>query len=138
MITSGTTKNNKWQRVVQRVAASNTTSGNEWQRVTTSDNGGTTNDNDCQNEWKWMKANESDFRFQNKTIIQCIPTICSATSFWIYNVKQNICRRGHRSYSIKKLLLKFSHYSPENSWRPATLLKRDSNTSAFLWILWNF
>ena len=23
-------------------------------------------------------------------------------------------------------------------WRPATLLKRDSNTGVFLWILWNF
>ena len=56
MITSGTTKNNKWQRVVQRVTASNTASGNQWQRVTTSDNGGTTNDNDCQNEWKRMRV----------------------------------------------------------------------------------
>ena len=40
-----------------------------------------------------MKANESDFRFENETIMQCITTIHSATSFWNYNnVKQKIYR----------------------------------------------
>ena len=52
--TSGTTSDNEWQRVEQRVA----TNDNEWQRVTTS----TTSDNKWQrvtnndNEWQWMKA----------------------------------------------------------------------------------
>ena len=57
--TSGTTSDNEWQRVVQRVTTSGTTSDNEWQRVTTS---GTTSDNEWQrvttsgttsdNEWQ--------------------------------------------------------------------------------------
>ena len=37
----------------------------------------------------------------------------------------------------KKLPLKISQYSQE-SCRPATLLKTDSNTGVFLWILQNF
>ena len=55
--TSGTTSDNKWQRVIQQMTAGSTTSDNEW----------------C-NKWKRMKANESDFRFQNETIMQCITT----------------------------------------------------------------
>ena len=42
---------------------------NEWQRMTTSD---TTNDNERHIERKQMKANESDFRFENETIMQCV------------------------------------------------------------------
>ena len=45
-------------------------------------------------------------------------------------------RRGHQRCSIKKLFLKISQYS-QVLW-PATLLKRDSNTCIFLWILRNF
>ena len=53
--TSGTSSDNEWQRVVQRVTTSSTTSDNEWQRVvqraTTS---GTTSDNE------WQRATTSD------------------------------------------------------------------------------
>ena len=56
-----TTSDNKWQRV--------TMNDNEWQRMTTSD---TTNDNERHIERKQMKANESDFRFENETIMQCV------------------------------------------------------------------
>ena len=56
MITSGTTKNNKWQRVVQRVTASNTTSGNEWQRVTTVVQRMTTTVKTNESEWKRMRV----------------------------------------------------------------------------------
>ena len=80
VIKSGTTIDNEWQRVVQRVATSST-SENEWKRVATS---GTTNDNEWHIEWKRMKANESGFRFQNQTIMQYITTTYSATSFWKY------------------------------------------------------
>ena len=38
MTTSGTTSDNEWQRVVQRVTTSGTTNDNEWQRVTISAN----------------------------------------------------------------------------------------------------
>ena len=53
-----------------------------------------------------MKANESSFRFQNETIMQCTTTTYSATSFGKYNVKQNICRSNHQRSSIKKDALK--------------------------------
>ena len=72
--TSGTTNDNEWQRVVQRVTMNATMSDNEWY-----------------NEWKRlvqrMKANDSDFRFQNEVIMQCKTTIYSATSFSKYSVK---------------------------------------------------
>ena len=142
-----TTNDNEWCNEWQRMKTSDTTNDNKWQPMTTSDNewlrmtecqrittSGTANVNEWHNEWEQMKANESNFRFQNKTIMRCITIIYSATSFWKCNVKQNICR----SSSMKKLLSKISHYSQKNCRRPATLLKRDSNTSAFLWILRNF
>ena len=138
MTTSGTTNGNKWQRLVQLVTTSGRTSDNKWQRVTT-------NENEWYNKWQRVaqrmnaiEMNESDFRSQSKAIVQCITTIYSATSFCKYNVKQNICRSSHRRCSKKQLLLKISQYSQENTWRPATLLKRDSYTSVFLWALRNF
>ena len=73
--TSGTLNDNKWQRV----KTSSTTSDSEWQIVTM-------NDNERQRVVQRMKANESDFRFQNETIIQCKTAIYSATSYWKYNV----------------------------------------------------
>ena len=108
----------KWQEVEQRVT---TKWCNKWQQVAYR-----------------MKANESDFRFQNETIMRCITTIYSAKSFWKYYVKQNICRSSYRSSSIKKMLLKISQFSHENTWWPEILLRGDSNTSVFLWILPNF
>ena len=139
----------KWQLVTTSV----TTSDNEWQRVTTNDNewyskwqrvttSSTMSDNEWYNEWQQveqrMKANESDFRFQDEEIMQLKTTIYSAMSFSNYNVKQNICWSSHRSCSIKKLLLAILQYSQENTWRPAILLKRDSNICVFLWTLQNF
>ena len=74
--TSGTTSDNEWQRVVQRVTTSGTTSDNEWQRVTTS---GTTIDKEWQrviqrvttndNKWQWMTASDSsDTTNENGTV----------------------------------------------------------------------
>ena len=103
MITSGTTNDNEWQGVVQRVTTSGTTSDNKWKRMITS---GTTNDNEWHNEWKRMKTNESNFRFQNETIMLCVTTIYPATPFWKYKVKQNICRSSHQRCSTKKATLK--------------------------------
>ena len=101
-----TTNGNEWQRVVQRV----TTSDNEWQRVIMNENEwqrmktcGITNDSATR---MLLKVNDSDFRFQNETIMQCITTIYSATSFWKYNIKKKICRSSHRRSSIKKAALK--------------------------------
>ena len=42
---------------------------------------------------------------------------------------------SHRSCSVKKLFLKILQYSQENTCVPATVLKRDSTTGVFLWIL---
>ena len=49
----------------------------------------------------------------------------------------NFSEAATASILWKKLFLKTSQYSQE-SCRPATLLKRDSNTGFFLWILRNF
>ena len=61
-----------------------------------------------------------------------------------------LSRSSHRRCSINKLFLKISQYSKEDTcvgvssliklqvFRTATLLKRDSNTVAFLWKLQNF
>ena len=117
MTKSGTTNGNEWQRAVQRVTTSGATSDNEWHWMTASDNewqwmttSGATNDNEWCNEWQReaqrMKAKESDFRFQNKTVMQCITTIYLATSFWKNNVKPNICRSSHRTCSIKRAAFK--------------------------------
>ena len=58
-------------------------------------------------------------------------------------------RSNHKRCSVKNLLLKISQYSQENTlcwslflikpqvFRPATLLKRGSNTDVFQWILRN-
>ena len=90
--TSGTTNYNEWERVVQRVTTSGTMSDNEWQRMIGNKwQRVIKNNNEWQNEWQRvvqrMKADESDFRFQNETLMQCKTTIYSATSFWKYNVK---------------------------------------------------
>ena len=106
-----TTNGNEWYSEWQRVTTSSTTSDNEWynewQRLTMA-----TNDNEWHKEYKQMKANESDFRFENKTIMQCITTIYSATSFWNCNVKQKIYRSSQRRFSIKK-----NTYFEEHLWR---------------------
>ena len=101
----------------------------KWQQVTT-------NDNEWYIEWKRvtqrMKANESDFRFQNETIMQ--------QQRLFEDIMENITSIEAATGGVlsKKLLLKISQYLRENIWRPETLLKRDPNTSVFLWILRNF
>ena len=72
---------------------------------------------------KWQRVTTSGTTSKNK---------------WKYNVKENIGRSSHRRCSIKKLHLPVLQYSQENTWRPASLLKRDSNISVFLWTLQNF
>ena len=92
--TIGTTNYIEWQRVVQRVTTSGTMSDNKWQRMKKIGNElqrVIKNNNEWQNEWQrvvqQMKADESDFRFQNEKLMQCKTTMYSATSFWKYNVK---------------------------------------------------
>ena len=51
VITSGTTSDNKWQRVVQRVTAGGTTSHNEWQRMRKNEN-----------EWERKKTNDNEWQ----------------------------------------------------------------------------
>ena len=69
MTTRGTTNNNEWQRVVQRVTTCDTTSDYEWQWVTTNGNEWkrvpkndkvTANDSEWWNEWFY-------FMLQNET-----------------------------------------------------------------------
>ena len=56
---------------------------------------------------------------------------CSSGKF------MNISEAAIGDFLWKKLFLKFSQYSQE-SCRPATLLKAESNTGVFLWTLQNF
>ena len=57
--TSGTSSDNEWQRVVQRVTTSGKTSYNEWQRVTTSQN-------------EWQRVAKSDKEWQR--VVQQVTT----------------------------------------------------------------
>ena len=127
--TSVITSDNEWQRMTTS-GNEITTSYNEWQQMTTS---GKTNGNEWHNKSKRMRV-ILGFRTKNAMYNHNI----FSNVFLKINVKQNTYRSSHRMCSIKKLLLKISQYSQENTWRPATLLKRDSNTGAFLWILRNF
>ena len=72
MTTSGTTSDNEWRRVVQRMttsgATSDTASDKEWPGMTT---GGATNENE------WEQVKESDFGFRMKQNMQCTTTIYS-------------------------------------------------------------
>ena len=101
-VTTSATSDNEWQRVVQRITTSDnewqqvTKNGKEWQQVKTKTTSGTTNAKKWHDKWTWMKANKSDFRFQNKRIMEYITTIYSATSFSKHYVKENICRSSHR------------------------------------------
>ena len=106
----------KWQRVVQRVRMSGTTNDNEW----------------C-NKWKQMRV---ILGFRMKQL--CNVKLQYIQQHLFENVKQSSCRSSNWRCFIKKLLLAILQYSQENTWRPATLLKRDSNTSVFLWTLQNF
>ena len=66
----------------------------------------------------------------------------------INRVSSGEFRSRHQRYSIKKAVLKnfailtgkhlCSSLFPLKAWRPTTLLKRDSSTGVFLWILRNF
>ena len=68
------------------------------------------------------------------------------TIFFDFKGDSNMYRSSHPRCSVKKVLLKILHISQEITWmgvsflafRPATLLKRDSNIGVFLWILRNF
>ena len=89
--TSGTSSDNEWQRLVQRVVTndsqwqriitSSTTYGNEWdnewQRVTTSD---TTSDNEWQRMTTSCTTNENEFWVQNET----------KYSMYNYNIFRNV------------------------------------------------
>ena len=67
--TSGTTSDNKWQRVTTSGTTSGTTSDNEWQRMTTNDNEWqwmvqrmTKSDNEWYNEWQKIAMSDSEWQ----------------------------------------------------------------------------
>ena len=65
--TSGTSSDNEWQRVVQRVTTSGKTSYNEWQRVTKSDNEWqrvTTSDKEWQRVIQQVTTNDNEWPFR--------------------------------------------------------------------------
>ena len=154
--TSGTTSDNKWQRVVQRV----TTNDKEWQWVTT-------NDNEWYKEWQrvTISANFSFFfqiREEPTTKQPKENSLNLEEDLWrmpvelraetstqeqILTVRSRNCRSSCWQIFTKKSVLKnFAIFTGKRlCWspflrklKPASLLKGDSNTNVFLWILQNF
>ena len=75
--------------------------------------------------------------------IDTIISVISSTQIACDIMCVQIYRNSHQRCSLKKVILKISLISQENTWSlsliklqawgPVTLLKRDSNTDAFLW-----
>ena len=100
-----TRSDNEWHRVVQRMTTISTTSDNEWysewqpmKKTSNEWQREKTNDKEWYNEWKQMR--EIFISEWNNYTIKT--TIYSATSYWKYNVNQNIWRSSHRRCSTKK------------------------------------
>ena len=76
---------------------------------------GTANDNEWYNKWQRvaqrMKANESDFRFQNETIMQCMFTLYSSTFSFKYNVKQRLLKQPPEVFYKKAALKTFAVFT---------------------------
>ena len=76
MTTNDTMSDSEWQRVItidkewQRVAKSSITSDNEWQRLTTS---GTTSDREWYNEWQRVAINGNEWE-RVTTLVQRVKT----------------------------------------------------------------
>ena len=92
--------------------------------------------------------NEDSFEIQD-IFFEMVTEKCNRNSIFLWNTNWSywfhlvtttsrylICAALRRS--SKSVFLKISQYSQENTWRPVTLIKRDSRTVFFLWILRNF
>ena len=96
--TSGTSSDNEWQRVVQRVTTndnewqrmttSGTTSDNEWQRVTTS---GTTSDNE------WQRVTTSDKEWYNEW-----QRVTISANFSFFQIREEPTTKHPKENSLKR------------------------------------
>ena len=163
-------KTDEWYIEWQRVTASGTTSDNKWQRVvqrvTTS---GTANDNEWYNEWQRVAilANFSFFqireepttKYPKENSLNLEEDLCRSSieiraekipEEELLTVRSRNCRSSCSQIFIKISVLKNlaifigKHLCCKLFLRtlqvlkPASLLKEDSNTGVFLWILQNF
>ena len=163
--TSGTTSDSEWYNEWQWMTASGnewermTKSDNEWQGMTTS---GTTNDN----EWPFRPIflffqirEESTTKHPKENSLNLEEDLWrrpielsaeTSTQEEILTVRSRNCRSSCSQIFIKISVLKnFAIFTGKHlCWslflrklqvlKPASLLKRDSNTGVFLWILRNF
>ena len=165
---TGASRDNEWQRVVQRVI----TNDNEWQQVVQRV---TTNDKEWQrvvqrvtkndNEWPFRliflffqirkepttkHPKENSLNLEEDLWRRPIEVIAeTSTQEEILTVRSRNCRSSCSQIFIKISVLKnFAIFTGKHLCRslflrklqvlkPASLLKRDSNTGVFLWILRN-
>ena len=159
--TSGTSSDNKWQRVVKRVTTNGNEWYNEWQQVVQIV---TTNDN----EWQWatISVNFSFFQIREEPTTNHPKenSLNLEEDLWrrplelraetstqekILTIASRNCRSSCSQIFIKISVLKnFAIFTGKHRcWspflrtlqvlNPANLLKGDSNTGFFLWILRN-
>ena len=144
MTMSATTSDNEWQRMVQRV----TTNGNEWQGVTILTN---FSFSQIREEPTTKHPKENSLNVEEDLWRRPIELRAeTSTQEEILTVRSRNCRSSCSKIFIKISVLKYfaiftgKHlcWSPFSRklqvLNPANLLKGDSNTGVFLWILRNF
>ena len=156
---SGASRDNEWQRVVQRVI----TNDNEWQQVVQRV---TTNDKEWQRVVQRVTKNDSEWPFrliflffqirkepttkhpkENSLNVEedlwrrPIEVIAdTSTQEEILTVRSRNCRSSCSQIFTKKFLkiLQYSPFKRFAGFKTRNFLNRDSNTGVFLWILRNF
>ena len=98
MTVSGTTSDNEWYNVVQRVTTSGTTSDNKWKRVATSDS-------EWYNEWQRVTTNDSEWQ----------PVTISANFF--FQIRQEATTKHPKENSL----------NIEDPWRRPIELRAETN-----------
>ena len=161
-VTANTTSCNEWQLVVQRVTTSATTSGNEWKRVTTNDNEWY---NEWQQVT--ISVNFYFFKIREEPTTKHLKEISLNIEEdpWRRSIKLRaetspqdeiltVRRRNDRT-SCSQIFVKISVFKnfaistgkhlcrslflrKLQVLKPASLLKADSSTGVFLWILRHF
>ena len=147
MTTSGKTSDNEWQRVVQRVTTSGTNSDNEWQWATISVNFSffQIREEPTTNHPKENSLNLEEDLWRRPLELRAE----TSTQEKILTIASRSCRSSCSQIFIKISVLKnFAIFTGKHRcWspflrtlqvlNPANLLKGDSNTGFFLWILQN-
>ena len=143
---------NEWQRVIQRVTMSSTARDNEWQRIAKNDNGwprmtASIDKKDwirisvSKIEWLYVSKETQGqsgrpIRFPNNFTqfsMQYVTTRISRSQMFFEIGVLKVCNIHRETPVLESLFL-----VKLQAWRPINLLRRDSNTDVFLWILRTF